>query len=596
MIAVRDPRISRKVVNDKSVVYQGGEAVVPEEWDYEVEPEWDAWMDDEAAKLRRVDIKPTEFVEFAMTVPSGEEGKQGRVPFSFEGRDYLRPVYDGSPQRLLLKAGRQVEKSTLLGNRSLSYMAVIPDFRVLYVAPSNIQAKTFSSDRIKEPIMTSEILSAYTSSQLTDNVFLKKLINRSQITLRYAYQNADRVRGLAADLITIDEIQDILTDNIPVIEECASHSIYKYFVYSGTPKSLDNPLEYYWNRYSTQNEWVIPCRKHGTPKDKSSWFWNILMEENIGHEGLICAKCGGPLRPDDPDASWASMNPTPRVETPFVGYRIPQLMVPWIDWADILNKQQTYNRATFYNEVLGMSHDSGTRPLVRADIERNCEEGNLGAHPNRADKYAYLKKIHEKNRGGTRFYVGIDWGGQSDHSYTVVSVGAYINGKFTIVYVHRFTGPDMEPDRQFAHIEEIISDIQPAIIGADYGGGHWPNNTLTRRYGIKRVHKFQYSTPREKFKWDNELGRWIVNRTEVMSDLFTAVKRGDVFRYPRWLHFEDPYARDMLNVFTEYNETRNAVEYKHAPDAPDDTFHSMLYCFLAGTVENPRPDIFAARG
>src|SRR6185369_4131171 len=76
-------------------------------------------------------------------------------------------------------------------------------------------------------------------------------------------------RGIPADFILIDEFQDILLENIPVIEECASHSEHKLFCYSGTPKSMDNAIEYYFSRFSTQNEWVVPCRAHGTPNDKA---------------------------------------------------------------------------------------------------------------------------------------------------------------------------------------------------------------------------------------------------------------------------------------------------------------------------------------
>ena len=49
----------------------------------------------------------------------------------------------------------------------------------------------------------------------------------------------------------------------------------------------------------------------------------------------------------------------------------------------------------------------------------------------------------------------------------------------------------------------------------------------------------------------------------------------------------------MLSIFSEYNETLRMVRYDHHPDKPDDTFHSILYCFLASMVVFPRPDIMA---
>ena len=42
---------------------------------------------------------------------------------------------------------------------------------------------------------------AFETRKLSDNVFLKKFVNRSQITLRYSYHNADRVRGIPADIL-----------------------------------------------------------------------------------------------------------------------------------------------------------------------------------------------------------------------------------------------------------------------------------------------------------------------------------------------------------------------------------------------------------
>ncbi len=44
----------------------------------------------------------------------------------------------------------------------------------------------------------------------------------------------------------------------------------------------------------------------------------------------------------DDDCVWAAMNPHPNVEKPYEGYRIPQLMVPWMEWAEILDKQRKY--------------------------------------------------------------------------------------------------------------------------------------------------------------------------------------------------------------------------------------------------------------
>jgi hypothetical protein len=524
------------------------------------------------------------FVEATFRIPS--KGKLDN--FSFGSRRYLRDIYDSPAKRKLLMAGRQVEKSTLLGNVSLAYTAINPHFRILYVSPSNQQTKVFSRDRISEPIETSPYLRVTTNSRLLKNVFEKKFVNFSQITLRFAFLNADRVRGIPADYIIVDELQDILFENIPVIEECASHSDYRYFTYAGTPKSLDNTLEQYWSRFSTQNEWGVPCRHHGLPKDKGSWHWNILEEDNIGDDGLICNKCGKPIDPKDPDCRWMSLNASvaENVEKPYEGYRIPQLMVPWIEFSDIKDKQVRYSRAKFHNEVLGRSFDSGTRPLTRHDIRKNCWNELSMAHYSEAKPYSSAYPI----------FMGIDWG-TGEGTYTVVCLGGYLPfapERFTWFYWHRFAGVESEPRKQLETIRRLATEFNVRQIGVDYGGGHWPNDELVRDFGADKIKKYQWvGNVKVKVKYDPRLGipRHLCHRTEVMADMFNAIKRGNIFYFPRWEEFEDPFAMDFLNIFSEYNDRLRMNVYKHAPGCPDDSFHAMTFGFLSSFYFKPRADV-----
>ncbi len=573
------------------VISESGNPELKEEWDYEPEVP-DEFVDEEELKKKAtalIGVRPSEFVEFSIKIPDKKAQKQ--VPFSFKGRRYLKLPYDTPAKRTLFKCGRQVEKSTFLGNKSLAYAAINNAFNILYVSPTNQQTKVFSQDRLKEPMETSDVLRAWTTSKLSDNVFLKKFINRSQITLRYAYHNADRTRGIPADLILIDELQDVMTDNIPVIEECASHSPFKIFLYSGTPKSFDNAIEHYWSKFSTQNEWVVPCDRHGVPGDPSSWHWNVLGEDNIGLKGLVCDRCKEPIQAMRPEAQWSSLNAKVRRspqdgglgDKAYEGFRVPQLMVPWLDWDEILVKYKTYPRSQFYNEVLGESFDSGTRPLTRQDIIDNCIEGFFMT----TEKLAEIK---HKLGSSSPVFAGIDWG-TGEGSYTVLSLGAYIDGFFTIFYIHRFEGQETEPQVQLDIIETLIKYWNVNLVGADYGGGFDRNDHLQRKLGRDRIVKYQYSQPGTKTKWHPELHRFLVHRTEVMNDIFSAIKRKNFIRFPDYQGFEAPFAKDMLNIFSEFNEQQRQIQYQKSPAATDDSFHSILLCVLASLLRIPRMDI-----
>jgi hypothetical protein len=531
-------------------------------------------------KLAKIpSILPSQFTAFAFRMP-GEDGL-GYEPFSFDGRRHMYRPYDTPAKRMLLFCARQVEKSTLLGNRAITYSCMVSGYRTLYVSPSATQTKTFSSDRIKDPLETSEVLRTFTTSALQQNVFEKQFVNRSKITLRYAFLNADRTRGIPAWGLLLDELQDILGDNIPIIEQCTSHAPerWKRFVYAGTPKSTDNIIEYYRANLSTQGEWVVPCDAHG---GEAGRYWNVLGEKNIGKKGLICEKCGGRIVPDHPEAQWARM-----VEkAPFESYRIPQLMVPWKAWEEILLDYERYPRDKFYNEVLGISFDSGMRPLTTTQVKEAC---NPEVHMSEAQ----LKQIRMWSFQAPTF-CGLDWG-TGEHSYTVMTLGMYVPGstKFRIFYVHRFVGEDTDPEIQLKKIIDMIRYFNCKVIGADYGGGHYPNDRLTRTFGHERVQKYQYmAKTKRKIVMNPGLRRWMVHRTDVMSDIFNAIKRKQL-EFPRWEEFKQPYAQDMLNIYSEYNNSLRMVQYTHSPDKPDDTFHSTLYCFLASQIVFPRPDVIA---
>ena len=527
-------------------------------------------------------VKPSKFTGFAFRMPD-EDGDY--VNFSFDGRRHIRRCYDTPSKRVLLFCGRQVEKSTLLGNLALCYMCMVPSFKVLYCSPSATQTKTFSNDRIKEPIETSPVLKRFTTTMLSQNILEKQFINRSKITMRYAFLNADRTRGIPATMLELDEFQDILPDNIPVIEQCLSHAPEKWkrYIYAGTPKSLDNNLEYYRARLSTQGEWVVPCDSCGSSSGAGR-YWNVLGEKNIGKKGLICERCGVLINPAHQDAQWAWMVPYDPEKTPFESYRIPQLMVPWVNWhGDILLNYERYSRDKFYNEVLGMSYDSGLRPLTEAHIRQNCVE----------DLNFDQQKYYRNLSFAQPVYMGIDWG-TGENSYTVVVLATYVNMKFRIFYAHRFTGEGTSPPVQLDKICHLIKYFNVRIVGTDYGGGFDRNDHLIRKFGPERIQKFQHNAKlNRKVVWAGKLRRWNIHRTEVMSDIFNAIKRGGQVEFPEWSVWKDPFAQDMLNIYSEYSETQKMIVYKHSIDSPDDTFHAFMFCWLGSMLVQPRPDIIA---
>ena len=537
-----------------------------------------------------LELFPSEFTSHMMRMP--HEGVL--APFSFTGREYLVPIYDTPHPRTLLMFARQSEKSTTLGNKILALSCLRHHFKSLFVSPSQQQTEVFSRDKLSSPLNLSEDLRTFLDKN-ANNVLFKRFITDSSVTLRYAFLHADRTRGIPADALFLDEIQDILTDVIPIIEECMSHSPYQLMTYSGTPKSLDNTIAYYWNTFSTQNEWMIPCDRCGGADYR---HWDVIGYDNIGPNGLICSRCKRDIDPRHPEAQWVSQRSARWLQTPdgipFEGYRIPQILTNWVNWPKILDKKSRYGKAQFYNEVLALPYDSGDKPIKRETLAEQC--GSISF----ADSVNFA--------GRSTLYMGIDWGGTTNagggeegsvrksapaSSYTVVSIGGYLGGKFQYIYFKRFEGEEAVMDNMLPVIIQLVDRYKISIIGTDYGGGLHPNDRLIRQFGIRRVARYQYVNTR-KIYFNKDLHHWMVNRTEALMALINAINRKDEIRFPTFGDWEFPFAQDLLSVFTEYNSSNTQMIITKAPGSSDDTMHSMMYCWLASMIEHPRPDILAA--
>lgn len=496
--------------------------------------------------------------------------------FDFTGRDYLSPIYNTRKKHVLLCTGRQVEKTTMLGNNLVVMSCIMPFFRSLYVSPSHVQTRTFSNDKLKPVLERSPLITRYLQdNKVSTQVFEKSFTNGSFIFLRSCFLSADRSRGISADLLTIDEIQDFLISNVPVIQQCLSHSKHGYQLFAGTPKGTENTIQMLWQTTS-QNEWMVKCT--GCNK------WNYLDIKNVGKLGPICKYCGKDI--DVTNGQWQCA----KQDAMWDGYRIPQLMVPWIAcknseaWRTLVHEMETYPEAQFYNEVLGISYDSASKPITRADVLMNCSEANWFIDPYNlsAKDVALLRRM--------TLFAGIDWGEGNDGtgkdimgkirtaSYTVLTIGGYTNQKsFRIVFCKRYKGKEIDPDFIVKDVVSICQKIGVKMIGCDWGHGWGVNNQLFRLFGPQKCVQYMYlDKQKEVRKWDPIGYKFQLLRNHVMSEIFYCFK-DQGFQFPPLKHWEE-YAKDMFAISTEYVEYQRKLRYVHRPSDPDDWFHSLVYC------------------
>jgi phage terminase large subunit GpA-like protein len=155
----------------------------------------------------------------------------------FDGRHYLPAVYASQARNLVIRGSRQIEKSTFISNTILFESFNRPGISILLVCPRWDQARVFVRTRLLPVLQNSPLVrrmllgKTMRQPQLTNLQFA----NGSQLHVRAAYHSADAVRGISADLLLVDEVQDVAAGDLPVLRETLSHSTLGRTILTGTP-------------------------------------------------------------------------------------------------------------------------------------------------------------------------------------------------------------------------------------------------------------------------------------------------------------------------------------------------------------------------
>ena len=629
------------------------------------------------------------------------------TPFTFDGRPYLKKIHDLEEKKILFRTGRQVEKTSSLAAKLVSWSCLYQNWKSLYVSPSQNQTRVFSHARLDRVLNSPYVQAKYFDPQKgIDFVYEKQLMNGSSILLNYCSTEADRCvavdskvlrangewvpiekliqgkeygaelvtfsekrnrlstgkitafhlnghrrigrlvleggivlrctpdhkvwtqamrwvqaekaalnrnegskgkrvaavingsiqwlkaidfidggeyevadmtmsndysyvcssvvvhncRGISADMLLADEIQDMTHDVFPVLEEVLSHSPHGYKIYAGTPKTLNNAMETHWKN-STQCEWLVwcPCGK-----------WIFQDEKIIRKEGPTCPECGKGVDPQF--GKWVPYGPE---DSEFMGFRIPQTMVPWISaipykWKELLQKLEKWPQQQFYNEVLGLAHEKGANPISESDIKKCCGSRQILEHKP-VDLYF------------DALYAGVDWGAGLG-SYTVLTIGGWHGSKFHIVYMKRFVHEKDEPGVQVEAIANTAARFGCPIVGCDWGGGYAQNSELSLLLTGKSdvIQLYESGVKKRNIDYQKKSRMYTFNRNMGLAKLFLAIHRQEIV-FPRWEDTSE-FAEDITCIFEDYNRTLRMLVYDHPEKMPDDTAHSIVFCMCAWKI------------
>jgi len=496
--------------------------------------------------------------------------------FSLNDYPAMVDIYNSAfkNKKILLKAGRQVSKSVTLAGLQVMAPVLGPGIRSLYLSNLSIQTARYSKLYLDD-FLKSDIYHNYLRIK-TDNVNSKTFDNSSSIELSYLHEDPSRVRGIPSDFNVYDEVQDLNYLDIPIAEECLSGSppAMRFQLYAGTPKTYDNTIEALWQQ-CTKMEWSTKCERCG--------HWNIPDEEHIsgmiGKKGPCCEKCKERINPRN--GLW--INVEDGLDPGFIGFHLPQIVFPmhWEEynamknkyipgsfdtsliskWNELLRKQQKYPKSKFYNEVLGISQDSGGKVITLNELKDIC-------------RLEPMEKIN-KDKYVNMMCAGIDWGINAQDSYTVITVLSYVHDTLHVVYAHQFTSTDI-----LIILDEIIKILKKykvKFVAADRGMGHTNNAIVAKKYTEGHMIECQYGAFKKLFTKSKGGNFFMLDKVTSLDLLFMNMKNKKIL-LPEFESFKD-YITQILSDYEEYQETPSRLfkVYRRNPMIPDDFLHALNF-------------------
>lgn len=517
-------------------------------------------------------------------------------PFTLKHFPCFRDIYDQVHPGMLLKTCRQTGKSTTVANLLTMNSCLRPYWKQLFVSPSAEQTQRFSQARYGRVLNSERLKGRWVANDEASRLLYKSFKNGSECYLSYASDNADRIRGITAQEVFYDEVQDMDYDAVfPVVAEVMSSFDVGYERFCGTPKTMENTIERLWEE-SSQTEWAVRCGGCGK--------FSILIDERcIGKAGPICVACGAYLNVRE--GIWVDQRTYPEDYTGRIlkGFHISQPMLPLNvpasmpqdatsqeialgRWKRILQKLVTYPQSRFKNEVMGVSDSMGSRLITLEELEGFCTDVTLYDTPRTTKKYTYVA-------------AGVDWsgGGAEGNSLTTL----YIWGVNPGTGVHRMVldtlyfkiYPENNPISAGV-VDDIITKCQhfhvDLIIG-DAGGGALANDHLIAALSGQRARQVQYrattgsGSARPAFYW-NKLDRYMAERTTMIDHFLVYVKNGGVrFANPKQMA---EVFRHMLGVYEDVSPNGQKI-WRRTSGTPDDALHAQVFGWIAANLlmQNP---------
>jgi Phage terminase large subunit (GpA) len=477
--------------------------------------------------------------------------------FSFDGHEYLRPIYDDQARHVVLSKATQVGGSTWGILRSIH--SCLCGLNTIYYFPTRTDVLDFSRSRVAPLIADNPFLARVMTD--TDTVGLKR-IGQAHLYLR-GMKSEIGMKSVPADLVVFDELDETPPEMKSLALERLAHSDFKRIIELSNPSLPDYGIDEAYQR-SDQRHWTLKCPGCGqwTAPEKEfptklSQEVRIIRPRPSGGHYMACPKCASAL--DRQAGTWVADFP----ERPIHGYRISQLFSSKVDPGEILEEYRiTRYPDRFYNLKIG---------IPWADLER------------RLDAMTVLSLCTDQPL--------LDRADDRDAWY---SMGVDTGRALHTVIVRTTCTEDREPVesivhlavcRDFADLDALMERFQVGNCVID----GLPETHATREFAKRHRGKvymcFFNENQRGAPKWDSLTQQIVVNRTEAL-DMSRAAIREKCVVLPRREPIVEEFAEHLTcdaKVLDEDEET-GIKKYRYIRTGTNHFSMAFTYAWLAATT------------
>lgn len=491
---------------------------------------------------------------------------------------------------VVIKKGRQVGATMMAGALDLYFtnsgLFNKPPIRVVHLFPALAQVKKFSQDKLESLIRTSKAdfinKNKLNSTNAVDNLTMKQF-KTGTLWVDSLGTDGDRIRGMTADVVFFDEVQDLMPQGIGNATKILTASKYGPIgkgvqVYFGTPKQKNSYFSTIWD-ISDQRYYHLGCESC----NKTYPFY--LPEDDrwktIWVEGFVikCPLCGHKQHKKKATDLGKWVSTRNEEDAKFVGFHINQLYIPYFSKENILDLMPENNPAQteriWMNEVVGEFYSGYGMPITKADIYQMCRD---------ADR-KFSKSIDPKTKS---VYLGLDWGGKSDslessggQSYScAVVLSALPDGTLLIEHAHKLRNNTYNYKKETVH--EMFRRFGVYRGVSDWFFGQDVVHDLQLRYGDKFLGAQGSGSLIKPVKFREDELIITYNKDLLIEEIFDLIRKGKI-RFP-WQSYE--HIEWLIDHCTSMEVKQkvvsgNPIKTYVKGSSPNDGLMALMYAYMA---------------